>query len=637
MKRQGFPFAAVLGMEKVKEAVTLALVNPRAGGLLVSGTKGTGKSTLLRAARELINTPWTEIPVSVTEDRLYGSIDAEAAVTLGKRQLQPGLIDEADGGVVYIDDANLLRDDILAAILTIREAGGYRLERDGLSDWRDTAYTVLAVMTPESGTLPASALDRFGLFVSVDEETGEEARAEIVSRTLEFEKDGVAFRAKWAKETESLAKKITEARAILAEVEVSDAMIRLSSVYTLKANTAGHRADIYLIEAARAEAALAGRRYVLPKDLEKAAEFVLPHRMRELPQAEQPEPTQSEAPEPQEQQQPPPPPPEQENRDELFSEPDAPKPEETETEEHKGNPEDKQDDEAMANPNAQSGDRIDAADLRVKLPPVWIEPTKGRQKKTGSGKRSATRTDERQGRYVRAELPRTKTADIAFDATLRAAAPYQKWREKNGLALAIRGEDIRSKVREKRTGNIFLFAVDASGSMGARERMKTVKGVILKILLEAYQKRDRVGMIAFRKNQAEVLLPVTKSVDFAQKKLATMPTGGKTPLAKGLEKAEDVLDMIYRQDPLQDPVLIVITDGRATTPLVPGGDATAEAMNEAERIAKRKLPAAVIDTETGFVKLGLAKKLAKKMEASYFRVDKLSEDSLLRVWRRMSR
>ncbi|MBR5162444.1 MAG: VWA domain-containing protein, partial [Schwartzia sp.] len=315
---------------------------------------------------------------------------------------------------------------------------------------------------------------------------------------------------------------------------------------------------------------------------------------------------------------------------------ETPAPKETETESHEGNQEEQPKDESMTNPNTSSGDRVDAADMRVKLPPVWIEPTKGRQKKTGSGKRSATRTDERQGRYVRAELPRTKTADIAFDATLRAAAPYQKWREKNGLALAIRSEDIRSKVREKRTGNIFLFAVDASGSMGARERMKTVKGVILKILLEAYQKRDRVGMIAFRKNQAEVLLPVTKSVDFAQKKLATMPTGGKTPLAKGLSKAEDVLDMIYRQDPMQDPVLIVITDGRATTPLAPGGDATAEAMNEAERIAKRKLPAAVIDTENGFVKLGLAKKLAQKMDASYFRVDKLSEDSLLRVWRRMS-
>ena len=634
MKRQGFPFAAVLGMEKAKEAVTLALVNPRAGGLLVSGTKGTGKSTLLRAARELAGAPWTEIPVSVTEDRLYGSIDAEAAVAFGKRQLQPGLIDEADGGTVYIDDANLLRDDVLAAILTIRAAGGYRLERDGLSDWRDTTYTVLAVMAPESGTLPASALDRFGLFVSVDGETDEEARAEIVRRVLDFEKDGQAFRETWAQATDALVQKIAEARSLLAEVEVSDAMIRLSSVYTLKANTAGHRADIYLIEAARAEAALAGRRYVLPKDLERAAEFVLPHRMRELPPAEAPEPTQTEPP-PDTRQQPPPPP--QEDRDELFSQPDAPAPEETETESHEGNQDEPQKDESMANPNAQSGDRIDAADVRVKLPPVWIEPTKGRQKKSGSGKRSATRTDERQGRYVRAELPRAKTADVAFDATLRAAAPHQKWREKNGLALAIRSEDLRSKVREKRTGNIFLFAVDASGSMGARERMKTVKGVILKILLEAYQKRDRVGMVAFRKNQAEVLLPVTKSVDFAQKKLAAMPTGGKTPLAKGLEKAGDVLDMIYRQDPAQDPVLIVITDGRATAPLVPGGDAAAEAMKEAERIARRKLPAAVIDTETGFVKLGLAKKLAQKMNASYFRVDKLSEDSLLRVWRKMSR
>ena len=139
MKRQGFPFAAVLGMEKAKEAVTMALVNPRAGGLLISGAKGTGKSTLARGARELTDAPWTEVPVSVTEDRLYGSIDAETAVTLGKRKLQPGLIDEADGGVLYVDDANLLRDDILAAILTIREAGGYRLERDGLSDWRDTS------------------------------------------------------------------------------------------------------------------------------------------------------------------------------------------------------------------------------------------------------------------------------------------------------------------------------------------------------------------------------------------------------------------------------------------------------------------------------------------------------------------
>ena len=257
-------------------------------------------------------------------------------------------------------------------------------------------------------------------------------------------------------------------------------------------------------------------------------------------------------------------------------------------------------------------------------------------KKKGSGKRSATRTDERQGRYVRAALPRKKVTDVAFDATLRAAAPFQKWRKKTECALVIEKEDIRTKIREKRTGNIFLFVVDASGSMGARERMKTVKGVILKILLEAYQKRDRVGMIAFRKKQAEVLLPVTKSVDFAQKKLASMPTGGKTPLAKGIEKTADLLDMMYRQDPAQDPVVIFITDGRATASLNEGGDPVEEAMHEASRVAKHNLPIAVIDTENGFIKLGLAKKLAKKLEASYFHMDKLSEDSLLHIWRKMS-
>jgi magnesium chelatase subunit D len=232
-------------MEKVKSAVMMALVNPNAGGLLVSGEKGSGKSTLGRAARELTDMPWVEVPVSVTEDRLFGSIDAEAAVRLGKRKLQPGLLDEADGGIMYIDDANLLREDILSSVLGVREAGGYRLERDGLSEQCDTRYTVLAVMTPESGTLGASALDRFGMFVSIDDEPDEEARMEIMQRVLSYEKNGEAFRREWLEETGKLKKKIEDARALLPEVEASDAMIRLAAVYTLKANVAGHRAYLY--------------------------------------------------------------------------------------------------------------------------------------------------------------------------------------------------------------------------------------------------------------------------------------------------------------------------------------------------------------------------------------------------------
>ncbi len=633
MKRNVFPFAAVCGMEKAKEAILLTLVNPFAGGLLLSGEKGSGKSTLVRSARELVDAPWVEIPISVTEDRLFGSIDAEEAIRSGHKKLLPGLIDEADKGIIYMDDVNLLRDDLLSAVLNIREAGGYRLERDGLSEERKTAFTVLAVMNPDSGTLSASSLDRFGLFAEADPSCDEKARQEIIRRVLAFEKDGIAFRAQWQEETEALKKKVEEARNALGNVEVSDAMVQLAAVYTLKAHVAGHRADIYLIEAARAEAALAGRKYVLPKDLEKSAEFVLPHRMRK---AEEQQPPEDMKPEQQkEENRPPEKEPEQPSASETeFSHPPEAQPPQMDTEDaDDSNHEQNEDNAQMSNPRGQSRERIDDADLHVNLPPMWIEPSKDRKPKKGSGKRSLTMTDLMQGRYVRAEIPRAKTSDIAFDATLRAAAPYQRARPSNGCAVVIRKEDLRSKVREKRTGNIFLFVVDASGSMGARERMKTVKGVIFKILLDAYQKRDRVGMVAFRKKQAEVLLPVTRSVDFAQKKLASMPTGGKTPLAKGLLKAEDVLDMLYRQDANQDPVVILITDGRATSPLNKGTNPVTDAMEEAKRIGRRHIPVAVIDTESGFIKLGLAKKLAKAMGASYFQVDKISEDQLLHIWR----
>ena len=634
MKRNLFPFAAVCGMEKAKEAILLTLVNPFAGGLLLSGEKGTGKSTLVRSARELVDAPWVEIPISITEDRLFGSIDAEEAIRSGHKKLLPGLIDEADKGIIYIDDVNLLRDDLLSAVLNIREAGGYRLERDGLSEQRDTSFTVLAVMNPESGTLSSSSLDRFGLFAQADPSYDDETRLEIIRRVLDFEKDGIAFRAKWQKETDALKKKIKDARAALSKVEVSAAMIQLAAVYTLKAHVAGHRADIYLIEAARAEAALEGRKYVLPKDLEKAAEFVLPHRMRKAeeqqgqPSEEMPQEQPEEDNKPQQEEE------KQTPQDNEFSHPPEAQPPQINTEDaDDSSHEQNQDNAQMSNPRGQSRERIDDADLHVNLPPMWIEPSKDRKPKKGSGKRSLTMTDLMQGRYVRAEIPKAKTSDIAFDATLRAAAPYQKARPSNGCAVVIRKDDLRSKVREKRTGNIFLFVVDASGSMGARERMKTVKGVIFKILLDAYQKRDRVGMVAFRKNQAEVLLPVTRSVDFAQKKLATMPTGGKTPLAKGLLKAEDVLDMLYRQDDNQDPVMILITDGRATSSLNKGTNPVTDALEEAKRIGRRNIPVAVIDTESGFIKLGLAKKLAKAMGASYFQVDKISEDQLLHIWR----
>lgn len=628
MKRNNFPFSAVLGLNHAKTAILIVLVNPRAGGLLISGPRGIGKSTLMRSTQELIERPWRDIPVSVTEDRLFGTIDTEKAIYSGQKKLYPGIINEADQGVLYLDDANLLREDLLDSILNIAEVGGYQLERDGLSLRCDTSFTVIAAINPESGMLSGACLDQFGLFVNVDNIHDENTRVEILKRTISFEKDCASFCNLWKLENEKIKKAIHFAMSLLPKVVVSSAMIQLASVYALKAHVSGHRADIYLIEAARALAALAERRYVLPKDLEKAAEFVLPHRMRknweeELPQSdelEDPDKNNTEKAQ------------ESENNDPGD---DGEDPSENHIVEAAGNGSDN--DESSSDmpefPQGADDEKVDPADSHVILPPLWIQNEKKRFSPKGSGKRNMTRSDERQGRYVKAGIPKGETHDIAIDATLRAAAPHQKGRRSNGCAVVIRHEDIRRKEREKRTGNIFLFLVDASGSMGARERMKAVKGVVFKMLADAYQKRDRVGMIAFRRDRAEVLLPITRSIEFAQKKLAALPTGGKTPLAQGLIKAEDMLDRLYKQDPLQDPVLILITDGRATNSLNKNTDPVRDALSEAERIGHRHMLAAVIDTESSFIKLGLAKELAQKMGASYFHVDKISEDRLLCIGR----
>lgn len=628
MKRNNFPFSAVLGLNHAKTAILIVLVNPRAGGLLISGPRGIGKSTLMRSTQELIERSWRDIPVSVTEDRLFGTIDTEKAIYSGQKKLYPGIINEADQGVLYLDDANLLREDLLDSILNIAEVGAYQLERDGLSLRCDTSFTVIAAINPESGMLSGACLDQFGLFVNVDNIHDENTRVEILKRTISFEKDCASFCKLWKLENEKIKKAIHSAMSLLPKVVVSSAMIQLASVYALKAHVSGHRADIYLIEAARALAALAERRYVLPKDLEKAAEFVLPHRMRKNCEQELPQSDELENPDKNDIEK------DQESENNNLGD-DGEDPSGNHIVEAAGNGSDN--DESSSDmpefPQGADDEKVDPADSHVILPPLWIQNEKKRFSPKGSGKRNMTRSDERQGRYVKAGIPKGETHDIAIDATLRAAAPHQKGRRSNGCAVVIRHEDIRRKEREKRTGNIFLFLVDASGSMGARERMKAVKGVVFKMLADAYQKRDRVGMIAFRRDRAEVLLPITRSIEFAQKKLAALPTGGKTPLAQGLIKAEDMLDRLYKQDPLQDPVLILITDGRATNSLNKNTDPVRDALSEAERIGHRHMLAAVIDTESSFIKLGLAKELAQKMGASYFHVDKISEDRLLCIGR----
>ena len=639
-----YPFAAVVGQEQAKKALLIALVNPKAGGLLIGGRKGTAKSVLARSTKELIGTKrFIDLPLNVTEDMLFGSIDIEYAVSKGQKRFAPGILARANENVLYIDEVNLLRQELLLAVLDANTAGINQVERDGISFSHPVHMTVLATMNPEEGVLPQHILDRFGMYVDVQSEAEVADRVTIMQRALACGRDMGAFRKDYATATGELAAKIATAMELLPKMQLSDAMLILAAQMVSQALCAGHRAEIYLLEAAKAIAALAGRSYVLPKDVEEAAQFVLPHRMRKPPE---PEPEEQEPEENQQENEeqdendandnedesqnndslPPPPPPLDNDEDEG-----------SEDEDKDDNEQDEKDEEQpqQDNNNLAPEEQIADIDKNFRLPKMLLDLGKDRNIRRGSGKRSTTRTDLKQGRYVRAELPKAKVEDLAFDATIRAAAPFQKMREDNGCALNIKPEDLRQKVREKRIGNTFLFAVDASGSMGARERMRAVKGAIFYMLQEAYQKRDRVGMIAFRRQRAEVLLPITRSVDLAQKCLAELPTGGKTPLADGLAMSLQTLAMLNKHDSELEPILVLVTDGRANAAEENGGDPVASAIKMAERIGKAKITSVVIDTESDFIKLGLAKRVAAAMGANYYTLQRLSKDNIIRIVRNL--
>lgn len=639
-----YPLVAVVGQEQAKKALLIALVNQKAGGLLIGGAKGTAKSVLARSCEELAGgRRLLTLPLNVTEDMLFGSIDIEYAVSLGEKRFSPGLLARATDNILYIDEANLLRQELLTAVLDANSAGVNNVERDGISCSHAVRTTIIATMNPEEGTLPPHILDRFGMYVDVQALKDVQERVEVMQRALAYSRNILEFRRRYAEETQQLAAKLAAARELLPQVRASDAMLMLAAQLCAQAYCAGHRAELYLLEAARALAALAGRSYVLPKDIEEAAQLVLPHRMRKLPEQQSEEPEQQE-----------------DNQGEDDSEQD---------EEQQSDNEQDNDTESQLSPPLDSGeDDNDAADesedddksreedeqqkeqdnsnlapeeqladigKTFRLPKLLLDLGKDRNVRRGSGKRSVTKTDLKQGRYVRAEQPKGKVSDLAFDATIRAAAPYQRLREDNGCALNIKEEDLRQKVREKRIGNTFLFAVDASGSMGARERMRAVKGAIFYMLQEAYQKRDRVGMIAFRRDKADLLLPITRSVDLAQKRLAEMPTGGKTPLADGLALSLQTLALLNKRDSELEPILIVVTDGRANAVHEGEKEPVAAAINIAEKIAKAKITSVVIDTESDFIKLGIAKKLAAAMQANYYTLQRLSKENIIHIVRNL--
>lgn len=626
--RRTYPFAAILGQERMKLALLLNAVNPAIGGVVVRGQKGTAKSTAARGLAALLpalaeggRPAFIDFPLGATEDMVIGSVDFEAAIRHGVVAFQPGLLSRAHQGVLYIDEVNLLDDHLVDSILDASESGENVVEREGQSLRHASRFILIGTMNPEEGELRPQLLDRFGLAVSIEAERDPALRMELLKRREAFDLDPDCFIARFQADEVHLAQRIAESRRRLAELACPAHLTAFIAEICQRNHVAGHRADIVLDRAARAHAAWRGQSEVNADDILAVAPMVLLHRMRSA---------EPDIP-------PPPPPPEAEQPEDQPDQPadEAPGEDDTVPEDNPAEAPPPQDHPPRTGTD-ESSDADDIQEVGATFAVRKLAPRTGdRLLRTGSGRRSRSRSASKQGRYVKSTLRRGRD-DLALDATLRAAAPYQIVRRQQAeqhLAVHVAPADIREKVRERRVGNFLLFVVDGSGSMGAQRRMVETKAAIMSLLLDAYQKRDRVAMVVFRGRSAEIVLPPTNSVDRAAKLLAELPVGGRTPLTHGLEKAAQILGQVRRKDAGVLPLVIVMTDGRANA-----GQGAAPPHEEALAVAaglREMHPAArfiVVDTEApGIVRLDLARKLADALGAQYFKTGDLRAEDLVNL------
>ena len=603
-----YPFTAIVRQDETKLALLLCAVNPRIGGVVLSGEKGTAKSTVVRGLAELLPSQvMRTLALGATEDRLVGGLDLEATLTSGRPVLQPGLLSEVDGGVLYVDEVNLL-DDHLVDLVIDACAGTFRVEREGLTATLASRFVLVGTMNPEEGALRPQLLDRFGLCVEVHGESDPDTRAEIIRRRLDHDADPSGFARRWQDDQERQAAAIGRAQRIVDQIALNRTVTELIGSLCRHNHVAGHRADIVMAEATRAHAALAGRGIATEDDVLAVSEMVLRHRRRdETPSAptRPPEPQQQEQSEDQQPNQPDhqSDQPDRDPNDDVenrFQNEDAAPPPGSQDDQQRDDHADPDDQTDQTNQQPNPGEQVAAVGDPFAIRP--LEPGQDRLARRASGRRLRTRSKDRRGRYISAR-PTTVPDDLALDATLRAAAVHQRSRRADpsrpAMAVHVEPGDWRAKVRTGRSASCVTLVVDASGSMGSRGRMTASKGAILSLLLDAYVKRDRVCLIGFRRDRAEVLVPVTSSVEVAQRGLAELPVGGRTPLAAGLVTACEVVRPLLLKDPGLRPLLVLVTDGRSNVGLdgKPNSRATDEALKVADEIgADRRLSWVVIDT-----------------------------------------
>ncbi|BCO36903.1 hypothetical protein BMW24_011235 [Mycobacterium heckeshornense] len=600
-----YPFSAIVGHDQLRLALILCAVRPEIGGVLIRGEKGTAKSTAVRGLAALLShtgeSRLVELPIGATEDRVIGSLDLQRVLRDGEHAFSPGLLARAHGGVLYVDEVNLLHDHLVDLLLDAAAMGRVHIERDGISHSHEARFVLIGTMNPEEGELRPQLLDRFGLTVDVHASRDVEVRAQVIRQRMAYEADPDAFAERYAAADAELAHRIAAARGLVSDVVLGDNELRRIAALCAAFEVDGMRADLVVARTAVAHAAWRGSDTVDERDIRVAAELALPHRRRRDPFDDPGL-----------------------DRDQLDAalartgdddepEPDPPGggqiPHEPAPHE---NP-------MRTPPQAPRPSAPPSAPFRTRLLTV---PGVGAG---APGRRSRARNAT--GAVV-AATDSTDGHGLHLFGTVLAAAEHTD----AAGQLRLRPSDIRRAVREGREGNLVIFVVDASGSMAARDRMAAVSGATLSLLRDAYQRRDKVAVITFRERGARMLLPPTSSAHIAGRRLARFDTGGKTPLAEGLLAACELLVRERVRDNTRRPLVVVLTDGRATG----GPDPLGRSQLAAARLVAEGAAAVVVDCEMSYVRLGLAEQLAAWLGAPTIRLQQLRADYLSRAVRRVA-
>jgi magnesium chelatase subunit D len=640
-------------------------------GVIIKGQRGTAKSMAVRAVAELlpemefsVECPYgcspdagephcdacqkildsgeelrTEkrkikvvtLPLGATEDRVIGSINIERALKEGRSAFEPGLLAKANRGILYIDEINLLDDNLVDILLDAAAMGINTVEREGISITHPARFVLVGTMNPEEGELRPQLTDRLGLYVDVKGIEEIEERVKIIEVMENFDSAPDDFFKMYQNEQENLSQRIINAIKLLPEVKLQEDLKKLIAKICLDFGIDGHRADILMTRCSKTIAAFDNRKWAERKDVEEAAKLIIPHRMRRQPfEEEQPieqklqQTMEQDAQEDKEENQNKE---EEDNNKEDSSKENTPvnfnpPPQQTDSrqEDSKGEQDSSDKDKSQQKPGQAAGEEI-LKPSNTKAPLIITE--KDKKIRTGRGRRARTLSTH-SGKYVKTRTPKTSTNDIAIDATIRSSIAAKG-------KLKIDKEDLREKVREKKKATTCLFTVDASGSMGVGKRMEFAKGAVLAMLKDSYQKRDKVGFIAFRDKQAVTLLKPTNSIYSAVKKLKELPVGGKTPLSAGLIESLKVMSGEMEKDKNCIPVIILVSDGKANV-TISDKNLKQEIVEVSQAIKKKKINMILIDADEGKFKLGYIKEILKVTNGQYFHINQLTDKDLPRTF-----